>query len=280
MGNFTLKSIFFFIIVYKMEVDQTLLVLTSDGKSDSSDFRTGLNVPFRVDGDEYFEIAVDKVSLWYSWYNISTKRGNNKFVYNNGVEDVTITIDDGNYSIGGLNAFIHSRMKANGDYNSASTPESYYITIVPNINTNRVYAEVVGGYTMKFTDGTLYKLMGWNEDDEITASGDAPNIADFLNGLSSVLIRCDIVDGYASVLDGVASDVITSFFPQSAPSSHIEIIPRNLLFLRVNQTYVSSIRMYITDQKGDPIDFNGEPITYFLRLRRSRPGLSAEPNYY
>ena len=252
-----------------MQVEETLLTLKSDGKSKTHDFTTRVNIPLRTEGDEYFEICIDKIDLWYSWDNISAARGNNKFVYNNGVDE-TITIPDGNYSIGGLNSYIQARMKANGDSNTATTPESFYVIITPNINTNRVYMTVTGGFTVKFTDGTLYSLMGFNEDDEITTSGDAPNVADFLNGLSSVLFRCSIVDGYSSLLDGTASDVLGSFFPVSAPSSHITYIPRNLLYLRVSQNYISDIRMYITDQNGEAIDFNGEPITYFLRLRKMK----------
>jgi len=252
-----------------MQVEETLLTLKSDGKSKTHDFTTRVNIPLRTEGDEYFEICIDKIDLWYSWDNISAARGNNKFVYNNGVDE-TITIPDGNYSIGGLNSYIQARMKANGDSNTGTTPESFYVIITPNINTNRVYMTVTGGFTVKFTDGTLYSLMGFNEDDEITTSGDAPNVADFLNGLSSVLFRCSIVDGYSSLLDGTASDVLGSFFPVSAPSSHITYIPRNLLYLRVSQNYISDIRMYITDQNGEAIDFNGEPITYFLRLRKMK----------
>jgi len=254
-----------------MQVEETLFVLTSGNKPDSSDFTTSINLPVRTDIGEYFELCVDKISIWYSWNNISAARGNNKFVYNNGVDaDETITIPDGNYSIGGLNSYIQARMKANGDSNTGTTPESFYVIITPNINTNRVYMTVTGGFTVKFTDGTLYSLMGFNEDDEITTSGDAPNIADFLNGLSSVLFRCDIVDGYSSLLDGNSSNVLYSFFPASPPSSHIEIIPRNLLYLRVSQNFISEIRMRVTDQAGNKIDLNGEPVTYFLRLRKMK----------
>jgi len=254
-----------------MEIEETLLVLNSDNKPDSSDFVTDIKNPLRANDDEYFTIAIDKVSIWYSWFNISAARGNNKFVYNNGVDaDKTITIPNGNYSITGLNTYIQAIMKVNGDNNTATTPESYYVIITPNINTNRVYLTVTGGYTVKFTDGTLYSLMGFEEDDEITASGDAPNIADFLNGLSSVLFRCSVVAGYSSLLDGGASDVIGSFFPATPPSSHIEIVPRNLLYLNVSQNFITEIRMRITDQAGNKIDLNSEPVTYFLRLRRMR----------
>lgn len=251
-----------------MAQSELLLHLDSAGQSNTADFTIGLNVPIRPEDDEILEVALHRVNYWYSWYNISASKGNNKFVYNDGTDDTTITIPDGNYSVSGLDAFIKSQMAANGDYDNSTNPTTYYISLSPNINTNRVYAKISGGYSIKFNDGTLYSLLGWNENDTVDSSGDAPNIADFTNGINDVLFRCDIVDGYSSIQNGVASDVLQNHYPTSAPSSHISFVPRQLIYLPVRVSYIDSIRMYITDQLGRPINLNGEPVSYLLSLRR------------
>lgn len=65
------------------------------------------------------EIAVNSVSLWFAWYNISATLGNNKFSYVwNSATPVTVdvTIPDGSYTIEDLNTFLQFTFIQNKHY--------------------------------------------------------------------------------------------------------------------------------------------------------------------
>lgn len=65
-------------------------------------------------------IAVSSVSMYYSWFNISSALGNNTFTYNwvNGTTIIpyTVVIPDGLYEISDLNLFLQFTFIANGNY--------------------------------------------------------------------------------------------------------------------------------------------------------------------
>lgn len=82
-------------------------------------------------------IALATVSMYYSWFNISSNLGNNKFTYTWTVGVVattyTITIPDGLYEIDDINTLIHFEMEKNGTYliNGSGT-YIYYFSIEVN----------------------------------------------------------------------------------------------------------------------------------------------------
>jgi len=90
------------------------------------------------------QIAVQSVSLYYSWTNInSTTLKNNVFTYSwiVGVTSTTytITIPDGLYEIADINAFLQFRMIMNGTYLiNSSSQNVYYAEFLVNPNTYSV----------------------------------------------------------------------------------------------------------------------------------------------
>jgi hypothetical protein len=87
------------------------------------------------------QIAVQSVSLYYSWTNInSLTLKNNTFSYSwiVGVTSTTytITIPDGLYEIADINAFLQFRMIMNGTYLINTTSQNvYYVELLVNPNT-------------------------------------------------------------------------------------------------------------------------------------------------
>jgi len=68
--------------------------------------------------DKY--VALSNVSLYYSWFNITTTLGNNTLIYNwisgSTTTEYTIVIPDGLYEIANLNTYFQSIMIVNGTY--------------------------------------------------------------------------------------------------------------------------------------------------------------------
>ena len=85
------------------------------------------------------QITLTSVYMYYSWYNISSKQGNNTFSYiwysgsTPTATTVSITIPDGFYDISGLNEYLQSIMITNGHYLiNSSGSYVYYIEFVTN----------------------------------------------------------------------------------------------------------------------------------------------------
>lgn len=82
-------------------------------------------------------IAVSSISLYYSWFNITSSFGNNVFFYSWTVAGLTttytITIPDGLYEIDQLNAYLQFVMITNGHYLvDGSGLNVYYVEMVVN----------------------------------------------------------------------------------------------------------------------------------------------------
>jgi len=70
--------------------------------------------------------------------------------------------------------------------------------------------------------------------------------------------------------NSLGSDILYSFVPQSGRGSSIHIEPNYPIYVPVNEVmYINRIQMRITDQLGRRVNFNGEPVTYFLHIRKS-----------
>jgi len=83
------------------------------------------------------EIAVESISINYSWVNISAALNNNKFDYvwydSTGAVTYTVTFDDGLYELSQLNSKIQYEMIKNGTYLiNASGQNVYYFEFIVN----------------------------------------------------------------------------------------------------------------------------------------------------
>lgn len=103
-------------------------------------------------------IAVASVSMYYSWFNISSALGNNTFTYtwDSVGGATTITIPSGLYEVSTLNAYLQSQFIANGHYmvQNSTSQNVYFGEFVINpsqyvvqINTYAIPTAVPAGYT-------------------------------------------------------------------------------------------------------------------------------------
>lgn len=245
-----------------MLIDSTTIATTT-----TEDFTIGFNKPIEL-GSNLWEASMVKFNGWYSWYNISTELGNNTLEYYNGSTWNLVTFPDGQYSVDDINSYLHYVMKQNGDYTLSGTTEIYDIEILPNNPTGKVQFIFTGGYEIDLTTGDLYLLLGGTQS-IYTISGDLENIANLINDINSVLIRCDLVAGAGSYINSVKQDILYSFVPNTIPGSNINIEPINRIYVPINTTdnKITEIRMYITDNLNRPINLEQQPVTYLLHFR-------------
>mgnify|MGYP001072078391 CR=1 FL=1 len=252
----------------------TLKLDSSSLNQDSDNFTVNfanpivLNTSSKENEKTKYEIALITADLWYSFSNISSELGNNTFKYYNGSVWRDVTLPNGNFQISDINDFLEVTMDQNSDY--TTDPDGnieYNIVLAPNIVTLKVELALKNGYKLDLTTSKLNELLGFNQAiyDTTTSS---TNRVDITRGVNSLAIHCNIAGG--SFDNNLGSDILYSFVPQSGRGSAIHIEPNYPIYLPVSEEMaINRIQMRITDQLNRRVNFNGEPITYFLHIRRA-----------
>ena len=82
------------------------------GTSRPGDFTIKFNPSLKLDPEKKHQLALDRLSMTYSWYNIRSDYGNNKIKYtHDGTNWQTITFEDGMYSCSDINDYIHQYIR-------------------------------------------------------------------------------------------------------------------------------------------------------------------------
>lgn len=222
-------------------------------------------------GDGQYEVALSRLNLWYSWYNISAENGNNTLRYFNSAVYRDVVFPDGQYSVPQINDYLHSVMKAFGDFTLSGSTEVYDIEITANFATNKVNVQLTSGYTLDLSTGNLYLLLG-SDQIEVTTNGDLPNLANLTNDINAVWARCSLINGLGSYVNNSQNDVIYTFVPDTIPNTNIDLSPITLAWIPVNVTnnVIRNIRVRITDNLNRRLNLNGEPVTFTLIIRKAR----------
>ena len=127
--------------------------LVPDGQNNKLVYKFPNSVNFK---DNY--IAVSSVSLYYSWFNITSAYQNNTFSYTwtsgTTTTTYTITIPNGLYEVSQLNDLLQYNMIQNGTYLVSGGSNAYYAEFILNptryavqINTYLVPTSLPSGYT-------------------------------------------------------------------------------------------------------------------------------------
>lgn len=247
-----------------------LLNLTSDDRqpNDTTDnFTISFSPPVPIPGN--WEVALESLSMWYSYYNISSDYNNQSFKYYNGSTWKTITITAGLYTIDDINNFVHAAMKANGDTGvDANNNDVFYISLTPDYNTFKLLITISNSYQLDLTLGNLYQLLGFTSM-IVTSTQEGVNNVNITNSINRILLHVDCTFG--SYKGTSASDVIYSFNADGAPSSLLQIRPYRPIFLPMNKSgFLFQVKIYITDQQNRRINLNGEEVSLSLILRKAK----------
>ena len=237
------------------------------GVSLSHDFTTRFNTPIKLSYDMKHELAVRMISMTYSWYNIRQSYGNNKikYSYNKGTNWETITFTDGMYSYDDINDFIHEYMKKKGHIvkdDDDDDKKEYGINLLFILSTYRILVELNENYRLDLRNFEFRKLIGF--DSKIVASTEyGTNLPVITRGVDEIHINCDKVS--ESIVDGQnASTVAVIPVENLTRSLPFTYNPRFLAYNPVSGHLISSMRFYVTDSSGRPIDLNG--IDWYIEL--------------
>ena len=235
------------------------------GRSRPEDFVIKFDPPMHLNTDMRHELAVDRVSMTYSWHNINAGYGNKTIKYSkdNGSTWKNITFIDGMYSYDDLSDYINQVITENDDQpsNNRVGVKIYFV-----LSSYRVVVQLSNQWQLDIRNSTFGDLIGFEPGILTTSySTKLPNIT---NSVDSLHVNCDIVtdsitDGrYSNTLAMIPTDNLTRSYP-------FTFEPKRALFSPVSKTIISEMRITLTDSIGRPINLNGIDWHMSLIIRSS-----------
>ena len=236
------------------------------GRSRPEDFVIKFNPVMHLSPEMRHELAVDRVSMTYSWHNINAEYGNKTIKYskNNGSSWKTITFVDGMYSYDDISEYMNQVISDNDDQpsNNRVGVKIYFV-----LTTYRVVIELGNQWQLDIRDSSFGELIGF-EPKIITETSYSSKLPNITNSIDSIHVNCDIVtdsitDGrYSNTLVVIPTDNLTRSYP-------FTFEPKRALFSPISKTIIGEIRITLTDSKGRPINLNGVDWHMNLILRSS-----------
>ena len=236
------------------------------GRSRPEDFVIKFDPPMHLDTEMRHELAVDRVSMTYSWHNINAEYGNKTIKYSKdgGSTWKNVTFVDGMYSYDDLSDYINQVITDNDDQpsNNRVGIKIYFI-----LSSFRVVVQLGNQWQLDLRNTTFSDLIGF-EPGILTTTSYSTKLPNITNSVDSIHINCDVVtdaitDGrYSNTLAMIPTDNLTRSYP-------FTFEPKRALFSPVSKTMISEMRIRLTDSIGRQIDLNGVDWHMSLIMRSS-----------
>ena len=234
------------------------------GVNKPHDFLVKFNPPLKLDPQFKHFLALDRLSMTYSWYNIRSSYGNNTIKYtHDGSTWQTITFSDGMYSYQDIEDFIHQYMDKKSHHTTDSKgAKKYSINLTFILSTYRILIELDGDYQLDLRGTNFGDLIGF-EKKLLTKTQYGTRLPNITKSIDSLNINVDAIKD--SVVNGVNTNTIAVIPTDNlARSFPFTFEPRRTLYCPVSSNYISAIRITVTDSVSQPIDLNG--IDWFMSL--------------
>ena len=210
---------------------------------------------------EFKYIRLLHCTLYNSWFNITP--ANNVLRYKSLKQGVkTKTLKPGNYNIETLNEEIE--LPNNITFHKAKPRGNVRLQLSNDY-------EILFAYKRNFA-----ALLGFIEE-KISTSKESPNRANFIS-VSHYIIHCDAIDRAENYVAGGTSQWI-----EGKPADYLQILPlretkevcekviydiENPINMPLKRAggVLSSMKICITDQDGEPVNFNGYPYSLCIEL--------------
>lgn len=239
----------------------TTFILTSN----KPDFTTFYSPAIHLDDSKRYEAALISLDIYNSIPNIEAGK-NDLFIYSpdSGKTWKSISIGTGSFEIEHLNDEIQRQMVINGDYDADNN--LFYIHIQPNVSKLTSIVNITNPtYQVDFRPAnTIGSLLGFNSSILSPGYNESQNIVNIMS-VNSIFVNADIISG--SFVNNNPSPVIYSFFPNVPPGYKFIGRPYQLVYYPINRHYINNIRVWLTDQEGNLLNFRGEICTIRIVIR-------------
>lgn len=230
-----------------------------DPNLNPSDFICNFPTPIELGSLDY-EVALYKFVGWNTVRNITSSKN---IRYSIDAVNYTLVIAPGLYGVEDLNAFLQTDVVANGGVIDK-------LSLIPNYSTNRARVVIDNSgahtYTMDLTyTSNLSTFLGFVPA-VISSTTEGTILPNVNNGVDSFILQTDLQRN--SYNNGRVSNILYSFVPSYSPSSQIIEAPTNLVYFQVNKQTINSIKILLTDNSGNTLNFAGENLVIQLVIRK------------
>ena len=234
------------------------------GISRPDNFNIKFNPSLKLNPEKKHKLALDRLSMTYSWYNIRSEYDNYKIKYtHDGSTWHTITFTDGMYSYSDINDYIHQYM----DQKSHSSTDSkgnktYSINLTFILSTYRILVTISDSYQLDLRGTNFGDLIGFTKK-LVTKTEYGTKLPNITNSIDSLNINTTAITN--SIVNGVNTNTIaiipTDNLTRSFPFT---FEPRRLLFCNLSSSQIDEMKIYVTDSLERPINLNG--IDWYMTL--------------
>ncbi len=238
--------------------------------SDGSSFVVYLNTPLGIPKSAVdATLEVISASIWNTSYNISASFLNNNFTFTTGGVPRSITIPDGLYSLGGLNAFLGTQFSNLG-------LSANIITVSGNDATQKTILTFLNaGDSVNFTVANSVRLvLGFNSRVVVSLSAGfnefSDNVAVF-NRVNSYLLKSNIVS-QGIPINNIGASIIAAIPISVGPGSQINYQPTNVIPVDASELIGQAknvIRFELLDQSLRATPTAGEYFSFVIVFRWS-----------
>jgi hypothetical protein len=239
-----------------------------------------------------FDVALQSLSMYYSWPNISASQGNNTFSYIWQGVTTNVTIPTGFYTIAELNSYLQFIMVSNSQYLIDSTGNYvYYLEITTNstlysiqINAYPIPTALPVGYTAppgwpgypavaetpqfvvpntNFTNLIGFAAGTYPPVVQATTYSATSSFTPQVSPTSSVFILVNLINNKY----GIPNTILYNFTPTVGYGSSISIMPPYLIYSAVQEGNYNSIRVSFVDQNFQPLNVLDSNLVILLAIR-------------
>ena len=136
------------------------------GQNRAEDFIIKFDPVLKLQNDMTHEIALDKVTMTYSWHNISDQYQNTQIKYSpdGGTSWETVEFVDGMYTYSDLNDYLHQYMKKKGHLTTDDkTGDKYHINLTFALSTYKILIQIDNNYQLDLRNSKFGELIGLTE---------------------------------------------------------------------------------------------------------------------
>ena len=171
------------------------------GKNEAEDFIIKFDPVLKLQNNMTHKLGLDKVTMTYSWHNISDQYKHNTIKYSTdgGTSCETVTVVDGMYTYSGLNDYIHQYMNKKGQKTTDKNGDKYHnLSFI--LSTYRILIQIDNNYQLDLRNSEFCDLIGFTKKivNKTEPGDDLPNIT---NSIDMIHFNTDAITN--SILNGV-----------------------------------------------------------------------------
>ena len=244
-------------VAWKSQYDPTANI-------DTSHFTMEMNPPIELKSMDYC-LALLNLEAYYSFPNIKPTNNTLKYYSKKLKAWKTISLPTGAYNIGDISVSIGAETLKNGDALNI-------ITLKPLTAESKCEMKLKDGIAVDFNvTNSINTVLGF----EKRIYGDPASVVaqvftsehnvDIID-INSIYVNCDLIKN--SYDNGKISTSIYTFFPVVPPNFKIIERPSPPIYLPLNNSSISSMTVWLTNEAGEVINFRGETITIRFYLQK------------